>query len=85
MPTGSTSTKPQSSIEAQVLVILQRVMAERSVTRAALAHDSGIHPSQITNMFKGVKTARFFEVAAMCDALGLRLSDVLAEAEAQAG
>lgn len=32
-------------------------------------------------MFKGTKTARFFEVAAMCDALGLRLSDVLAEAE----
>ena len=81
MPTGHTSTQQQTPTEVRTLAIIQRAMADAGMTRAALASASGIHPSQVTNMFKGTKTARFFEVAAMCDALGLRLSDVLAEAE----
>lgn len=81
MPTGSASTKPQGATEAQALAVIRRVMADQGMTQATLAAASGMSPSQLTNVFKGLKTARFSEVAAMCDALGLRLSDVLAEVE----
>ena len=37
--------------------------------------------AQLSRILSGVKTARFSEIAALCDALGLRLSDVVRAVE----
>ena len=85
MPTGRASTKPQGALEVAMLTIILRAMAEQGVTRDALARAAGMSPSQLTNVFKGSKTARFSEIAGMCEALGLRLSDVAEAAAREAG
>lgn len=64
-----------------MLAIVRDEMKAQGVTQRALAAAAGISPAQVTRIFNGSKTARFSEVAAMCEALGLRLSDVLAQAE----
>lgn len=81
MPTGSRSTQAQGEVEAKVVAAIRSTLAERAVTQSAVAEAAGMSEAQLSRILSGVKTARFSEIAALCDALGLRLSDVVRAVE----
>lgn len=82
MPTGK-RTKPSAVAQEISNILAHRAHAAR-VTQAELAKAADISQSQLSKILRGDRQMDVDHLYAMCGALGLKVRDVIREAEAVA-
>lgn len=66
-----------------MLAAIHRTMVAQGMSQNALAGACGISTGHLSDIFHGLKTARFGQVDMLCRVLGLTLSEVVAAVEAE--
>ena len=77
------ATKSRALPQAPELTILARLDDERErrgLSQVALGARVGLSQPQLSKMLRGEKAVTVTELARLCDALGLRLSDLMRQA-----
>ncbi|MEA2448991.1 MAG: hypothetical protein QOG63_923 [Thermoleophilaceae bacterium] len=54
---------------------------QRELSQEELAHASGLHPTYLSGIERGARNPTWRSLGRVCDALGVRLSDLAAHAE----
>lgn len=61
--------------------VISRLRTERNLTRAELADKAQIGVTTVYDLEKGTEDPRLITLSLICNALGVRLSELFAEAE----
>lgn len=72
---------PQDDEERALVAVLVAAMESRGMTQAELARRSGISAPQLNEFVKGKKLMRWWQVVALCRALGLTPQEAISRAE----
>jgi transcriptional regulator with XRE-family HTH domain len=73
----------------QIARVVASILAEerhrQNISHETLAGLAGVHRSSVSRTESGKMNPTFLVIHALCEALGLRLSEVVAEAESRVG
>jgi transcriptional regulator with XRE-family HTH domain len=77
---------PESAPSNAALGLAVRELRRRSdLSQEALAHASGLHPTYLSGIERGVRNPTWRSLGRICEALGVRTSDLAALSEEFAG
>ena len=72
-------------LSALIAEILDAAYVESGLTQRAVGAAAGISQSQVSKLLRGVRVPDVDELAALCEALGVQLLDVVGEAVRKRG
>lgn len=74
MPAGSASNQPLG-------LAVRELRARARLSQEELARASGLHPTYISGIERGLRNPTWRSLGRLCDALGVKLSELAALAE----
>jgi transcriptional regulator with XRE-family HTH domain len=70
---------------AELGLAVREVRQERGLSQEALAHASGLHPTYISGIERGLRNPTWNSIARLCQALDVRVSRLAELSERRAG